>query len=585
MSQLTLADYRKLLREFQELQLRVTRLTYIEQQLRLAQDKLDHEVLRYKRLNSYSYKAIKTRKSEEFFRMTAEAIVDILEVEASAVYIRMNGTGEQLFFNEGLRFGNDSGEETFRREIVNLSRMMMRSKATIIPPNRFQLFAELQQYAQGLIFHTIDETMGISLYLVGLVTSKRAPFYERLTERHETIFNLFAQGFISILNTSYQDTIIKGQSEKISETESELRKLSLIAKKTKSGVVVTDKNGLIEWANQSFLKSIGLGHNDVMHKCIGDLLYVDAANMRKIKNALLKFKPLETTICGRSADGGELIFQTEFLPVALETGEMANNIIILKDITAETRFRNEITEANAKLELIISEAKVGIWEWDQAKNRTKWNDVMLEQFDADEYPDKDYFELYTSRLHPDDREMVLSNRQRVIEGKTDSLKHQYRIYNREGQIRHMQTHMIAKKNKKGKFVGLMGRTVDITDLIRDGEALAARRRFFRSVLNHLSDWVAVVDDDCRLVFLNNAMRALDPDLERMINRHLVDIGDAETKAAHLMTLSIPHVEAARLSREPVFFNGKSEWGEWRATASPSTNEDGNTYTILIFAAQ
>lgn len=90
-------NFDSLLREYKELQLRVTRFSYIEQQLINAKDKLDHELVLYKRLNKFSNQALTSSKLEDFLTMSVEGIIDVLEVEASAVLIIENATGNTLF--------------------------------------------------------------------------------------------------------------------------------------------------------------------------------------------------------------------------------------------------------------------------------------------------------------------------------------------------------------------------------------------------------------------------------------------------------------------------------------------------------
>ena len=81
-------DYDQLLKEFSELQLRVTRFSFTEQQLINTRDQLDHELVQYKRLSLFNSQALKTSSIERFSMEIAEAVVDIFEVEASVVLIK-----------------------------------------------------------------------------------------------------------------------------------------------------------------------------------------------------------------------------------------------------------------------------------------------------------------------------------------------------------------------------------------------------------------------------------------------------------------------------------------------------------------
>jgi Tol biopolymer transport system component len=74
-------DYDKLLNDYSNLQLRVTRFSYIEQQLINTRDELDRELLLYKRLNKFNKEALKDMAEVEFVELVADSIIDIFEIE------------------------------------------------------------------------------------------------------------------------------------------------------------------------------------------------------------------------------------------------------------------------------------------------------------------------------------------------------------------------------------------------------------------------------------------------------------------------------------------------------------------------
>ena len=265
-------NFDSLLREYKELQLRVTRFSYIEQQLINAKDRLDHELVLYKRLNKFSNLALKSSKLEDFLTMSVEGIIDVLEVEASAALIVENTTGNTLFFSESLYVKNDEDRQRVTNDLLNLAEIVGKSKSLVISSRRLALLDYLSGYSDAVFHSAIDRTLNISVCLIGLVSEKKAPFYEKLHDKHETIFSLFTQQFLSILTNFYQHKKIQDQIAKISSSEIELKKLSLIATKTKNGVIITDEKGVIEWVNESFVKISGYLFEDVYGRQTRELL-------------------------------------------------------------------------------------------------------------------------------------------------------------------------------------------------------------------------------------------------------------------------------------------------------------------------
>ena len=74
-------EYEKLLKEYQQLQLRVTQFSTVEQELINTRDRLDQELVLYKRLNRFNTDALQDIPYEKLLQLGAEAIVDIFETE------------------------------------------------------------------------------------------------------------------------------------------------------------------------------------------------------------------------------------------------------------------------------------------------------------------------------------------------------------------------------------------------------------------------------------------------------------------------------------------------------------------------
>ena len=78
-------EYQKLLADYRDLQLRVTRFSAIQQDLINTRDRLDHELELYKRLQNFTNQALQNIDEARFTEIILEHIIDILEVEAAIV--------------------------------------------------------------------------------------------------------------------------------------------------------------------------------------------------------------------------------------------------------------------------------------------------------------------------------------------------------------------------------------------------------------------------------------------------------------------------------------------------------------------
>jgi len=144
--------------------------------------------------------------------------------------------------------------------------------------------------------------------------------------------------------------LIRRQVDKISTTAIELRKLSLIATKTKSGVIITDRFGNIEWINDSFTKTTGYTLDEVKGRKPKEFLQRnDGANdeaRQILSQSLAKRETVEVTIVNYNKWGEPYYNQLEITPVFDEDGNHVNFIALQKDITVEMRFQEEMIHKN-----------------------------------------------------------------------------------------------------------------------------------------------------------------------------------------------------------------------------------------------
>lgn len=117
--------------------------------------------------------------------------------------------------------------------------------------------------------------MSFSAVVFGMVSKINERLYHNLSERQLTLFGVFLQQLNALVSNRRKNDQIALQIRKISESENELRKLSLIATKSKSGVIITDTFGRIEWVNDAFEAISGYHLDDVKGRKPKDFLQRD----------------------------------------------------------------------------------------------------------------------------------------------------------------------------------------------------------------------------------------------------------------------------------------------------------------------
>ncbi|PAF18960.1 hypothetical protein CHH61_23535, partial [Shouchella clausii] len=71
------------------------------------------------------------------------------------------------------------------------------------------------------------------------------------------------------------------------------------------------------------------------------------------------------------------------------------------------------------------------------------------------------FDLWNNVIHPDDVQVVEEERARLLSG--NSIRYQYRIVHKSGEVRWVNDHSIPYLNDKGELIRVDGFVTDITE--------------------------------------------------------------------------------------------------------------------------
>jgi len=484
-------DYDDLLKKYNELQLRVTQFSHVEQQLINTNDSLDHELVMYKRLNNFNAEALNIPNEIEFIEFISESIIDIFEVESSFVFIKFNNPENPSKLSSEGFYLNESNSDQIKSEIISISNNYAFNKSFILNEDIFDNCNELSSFSECLLFQFKEIEMEATVILLALISKAKRPTYSKLELRKKTIFSVFAQQVNILFSNKKKSEKIQEQIAKISKSEIELKRLSLIATRTKNSVVITDKEGKIEWVNDSFVKTSGYSLEEVIGRRPKDFLQRPGKHTEQINQlseALLKKEPIELTILNYTKSGDSYYNQLEIIPIFDEQGNHINFISIQKDISAEIKFEQEILRINSRFELITSKSNIGIWDMDGINNHVVWNEVLVEKYGADPaLLGMDFYEFWKKSIHPDDYERVQYESSLLYITDKLSIENEYRIVRYDNQeIRVLKCFTLAEKDEQGKVTRLIGSSVDITEEKEANLKLIASEEKYRGLIENMN---------------------------------------------------------------------------------------------------
>jgi signal transduction histidine kinase/ActR/RegA family two-component response regulator len=207
---------------YDELQLRVTRFSAVEQQLIRARDRLDAEVARFGRLHAFSLRALRAHARDAFGTTVAEGIVDVFEPELGVFWgfaeddtPRLHGaSGIMLEADAATRLGAWARDEVRRARPAQVA---LRAGAELGP-----LGAELGLDQVLIAAGSAREGRASALLLAG-VTTRRAALHEPLSLELCESFAVFTQQVAALADNRAGRELIERQYEQIRQSEAKLR--------------------------------------------------------------------------------------------------------------------------------------------------------------------------------------------------------------------------------------------------------------------------------------------------------------------------------------------------------------------------
>lgn len=260
----------ELRKKYEELQLRVTRFSVIEQELIHARNRQDREVMVYRHLQDFNSKALAVSSETEFAQLIAESIIEIFEVEVGFVCIDIPNTGDAACRHiEGYVLPE---EQKFK---LHLYCMQLFSD---LPPGTLRSFTARESdkirailpLKQVVAIQVSDPQLNITVTLLGGITEKGSMFYDPPGKEREASFVVFAQQALAYQSNRFKTQTIREQYRIL---EQEQKRIVSIAENFLDFDTNPDKN-IQKIVDLSSHLMNGIG--SVYEKIENELLYTSA---------------------------------------------------------------------------------------------------------------------------------------------------------------------------------------------------------------------------------------------------------------------------------------------------------------------
>ncbi len=138
-------------------------------------------------------------------------------------------------------------------------------------------------------------------------------------------------------NKPFKLSIVSSDISQQKIAENEIKQLSLVAEKATNGITISDENGCILFANNSYLKMFEISMSEVLGKRPSELFNPDSVELNhKLIDLTKNNQPFELEINAKTFNGNEIWVELHNTPVINELG-VKIQLEILNDITERKR--------------------------------------------------------------------------------------------------------------------------------------------------------------------------------------------------------------------------------------------------------
>jgi len=179
-------------------------------------------------------------------------------------------------------------------------------------------------------------------------------------------------------------------------------------------------------------------------------------------------------------------------PVREAAAEGRFVLAIVRDTAERKRAEQKLRESEERYRLVARATNEAIWDSDLLADRQTWDGAFETMFG---YPlqQETNGAWWEERVHPEDRQRVLSTIEEVLRGAGETWSDEYRFRRADGTYATVVDRAYVVRDARGEPVRVIGSMMDVTERRRTEEALRASEAELRALLAAMTDVILVLD--------------------------------------------------------------------------------------------
>ncbi len=146
------------------------------------------------------------------------------------------------------------------------------------------------------------------------------------------------------------------------------------------------------------------------------------------------------------------------------TTELTNaNVILQKEFTERKKAEEALKESNARLQISLRASNIGLWDWNLKTNDVYFSPEWKKQIGYEEDEIDSRYEEWETRLHSEDRDLVLSKLHDYLNGRSPDYALEFRFRHKNGSYHWISVRGEMLDDTDGNPSSMMGCHIDITE--------------------------------------------------------------------------------------------------------------------------
>jgi two-component system, cell cycle sensor histidine kinase and response regulator CckA len=177
----------------------------------------------------------------------------------------------------------------------------------------------------------------------------------------------------------------------------------------------------------------------------------------------------------RGEQGGRVVFRLPFHDGSIryaeamgeavrdQNGRTIRTVGAIQDVSERRRADEALRGSQERFQLALQATGLGLWDWDFTTNTVQfWLEWKRQLgYEPDEIPNE--YEEWETRLHPDDRERVLTALRGYLDGKLPEYALEFRLRHKDGTYLWIYTRGVVLRDSTGRQTHMIGCHLDITE--------------------------------------------------------------------------------------------------------------------------